>query len=72
MEPKAAIVFGWGAVERLAKQWHADAVVEEIEPRLWRVSVNGSPIGMIGKEPWTKAEVQRRNEAVLYTDDEES
>lgn len=60
MTIKTAIVFGWGAVERLAKIWDPAATVEEIEPRLWLVRVGGRPIGMIGKEPLAPEYVRAR------------
>ncbi|MFA4972170.1 MAG: hypothetical protein WC683_06125 [bacterium] len=59
---RTAIVGGWGAVERLAKIWDPAATVEEIEIRLWVVRVEGRPIGMIGKEPWTAEGVRSRAE----------
>lgn len=54
---RSALVFGFGAVERLACTWHPDAKVEELEPRLWIVRVAGQPIGMIGMDPWDRAEI---------------
>lgn len=56
---RSALVFGFGAVERLACTWHPDAKVEELEPRLWIVRVAGQPIGMIGMDPWDRAEIAR-------------
>lgn len=57
---RSALVFGFGAVELQARTWHPDAEVEELEPRLWIVRVDGRPIGMIGKDPWDRAEIARR------------
>ena len=61
---KSAVVVGWGAVEQTAASWNPLATVREIEPRLWVVEVDGSPIGVIGKPPWTPEEIARRAAAL--------
>lgn len=61
-ELKFAIVFGWGAVEKTAENWHPQATVEEIEPRLWEVKGDGIVIGYIGKEGRTVESLQRAAE----------
>lgn len=57
---RSALVSGWGAVERTAATWHPEATCVEVEPRLWRVMLAGRVIGVIGKAPWTREELQRR------------
>lgn len=61
---KSALVCGWGAVERTSTTWHPEARVVEVEVRLWHVFVGDVPIGVIGKEPWTREELARRAAAL--------
>jgi hypothetical protein len=64
---KHAKVVGWRAVEKMAEQWEPTAAVTEVEPQLWHVFANGLPIGVIGKEPWTENEIERRAIALFET-----
>lgn len=58
---RSAKVVGWGSVETMARSWDEGAVVEEVEPRMWRVrAASGRPLGVIVKDPWTKEEAERR------------
>lgn len=66
VQGRSALVFGWGAVERLAATWHAEAICQEVEPRLWHVHTPGGEfLGVIGKEPWSREELQRRAASVM-------
>jgi hypothetical protein len=65
---RSALVFGYGAVEKTALTWYTTARVVEVKIRLWVVSDGGVPIGVIGKDPWTREGIDAYAESAAAED----